>query len=219
MKLLRQLTEWYVNYPFQVAAQVSNEQLKDEAIDSFVSSVMQSTDLDYKEIESFNGRNYRAVVIGFRDLDDAHKGAAHLKKAQMEKDNFPDIHLSTMDASKSYNLSEATYAFQGAEEISFDQLRSMGEGLVLLGAGGDLSDWINGVSGMLHEEGIAGSAKPADLWGGAYALTTTGGRTDLVLTFKEDSPLDIGKLAMWRLNFGDASWISDYIENYSSQHD
>jgi len=94
------------------------------------------------------------------------------------------------------------------------------EGIVLLGAGGDLDQWIEGVSGQLKEEEIATSGDPADLWEHTfYRLTTTGGRTDLAMIFKSSSNvIDIGKMAMWRLRFGDCSWISDYIVNYRNQH-
>ena len=119
-------------------------------------------------------------------------------------------------------LSEAAYAFTTVKEISFDEFKSHAknlEGLVLLGAGGDLNDWIKGVSDDLHGKGIAASDKPSDLWSDAYVLTTSGGRTDLALIFNNDkNALSVGKLAMWRLQFGDASWVSDYVVNYASQH-
>ena len=38
------------------------------------------------------------------------------------------------------------------------------------------------------------------------------------MIFKTKSQLDIGKLAMWRLKFGDATWLSDYVVNYRDQH-
>ena len=87
------------------------------------------------------------------------------------------------------------------------------EGLVMLGAGGDSQEWIDGVSGILVGEGIA---TPEFEFKEAYLLKTTGGRTDLVLTF--DGNVDVGRLAMWRLRFGDCSWLSDYVVNYSEQH-
>lgn len=118
---------------------------------------------------------------------------------------------------------EASYAFHGADKIKFSQLKQMvdkehAEGLVLLGAGGDLKDWITGVSKQLHDEGIASSGSPTDIWDGAYKLTTSGGRTDLALRIKNDSVINIGKLAIWRLSFGDALWFSDYVVNYKNQH-
>jgi len=99
----------------------------------------------------------------------------------------------------------------------FKDVSCDGDGLVLLGAGGDLQEWIGGISKMLKEEKIAQSSKPKDLWGQAIKLTTTGGRTDLLLTFKGNS-FNMGKMAIWRLRFGDASWWSDYKVNYASQH-
>jgi len=51
-----------------------------------------------------------------------------------------------------------------------------------------------------------------------YKLTTTGGRTDLLMMFKNSSTINIGKMAIWRIKFGDASWLSDYIVNYKKHH-
>ena len=104
-------------------------------------------------------------------------------------------------------------------EMSFSDFRSMVsgediEGLVLLGAGGDLQEWVDGVTGMLNEQGIANG----EVFTQPTVLTTSGGRTDLALLFAEGADLDIGRLAMWRLSFGDASWISDYVVNYEDQH-
>jgi len=117
---------------------------------------------------------------------------------------------------------EASYAFPSAKEVSFREfVEDIGgkDGLVMLGAGGSINDWINGISAHLAEEGIASSEKPVDLWSGAYVMTTSGGRTDLALMFNEDDALNIGKLAMWRLQRGgDASWVSDYVVNYADQH-
>lgn len=92
------------------------------------------------------------------------------------------------------------------------------EGIVLLGTGGDLNNWLTGVSKILCEEGIAPSSIPEDLFESAYLLETTGGRHDLALSFKSDSKLDPGKMAMWRLRFGNCSWISDYKVNYANHH-
>lgn len=102
------------------------------------------------------------------------------------------------------------------QAIPFSKLPNS-EGIVLLGTGGDLQDWINGVTKELNKAGIV-KGTPSDIWEGAYQLTTTGGRIDLALPFKESAKFNIGKLAMWRLQFGDCSWISDYKDNYASQH-
>lgn len=105
-------------------------------------------------------------------------------------------------------------------EITFEDfktLHSKNEGLVLLGAGGDLNEWVEGVSGMLKEEKIA--HKGIDNFGPFYELSTSCGRTDLVMMFNEEvSGVEMGKLAMWRIRFGDCSWVSDYLVNYEKQH-
>jgi hypothetical protein len=105
-----------------------------------------------------------------------------------------------------------------AESLRFNDLQNYAEeGIVLLGAGGDINEWVEGVTGILFEEGIAASDVPSEVWNKWGTLTTSGGRTDLVLIWNEGT-LDLGKLAMWRLRFGDASWLSDYLVNYKQQH-
>ena len=88
------------------------------------------------------------------------------------------------------------------------------EGLVCTGCGGPISEWIKGVTKAITSNGIAkGEAK--DLWGKVYMLKTTGGRIDIAFVFKDNKKFDIGKMAMWRLQFGGMSWISDYVPNYA----
>ncbi|KKM74797.1 hypothetical protein LCGC14_1396810 [marine sediment metagenome] len=61
-------------------------------------------------------------------------------------------------------LTEAAYAFPSAKEVTFREFKSHAkdlEGIVFLGAGGNIDEWIKGVSSHLHEEGIAASDKPS----------------------------------------------------------
>ena len=109
--------------------------------------------------------------------------------------------------------------------IKFDKfkelmIRSKSGGIVLLGARGSGADeWINGVADLLSKEGISATPDPKGIWRGAYLLKTTGGRTDLALVFNDQKAvLNMGKMAMWRLRFGECSWISDYLVNYAKQH-
>lgn len=90
------------------------------------------------------------------------------------------------------------------------------EGIVCLGAGGDLQKWIKGIPEMWVEEKISKTKSPEKCFSNTYKLVSTGGRTDLAMIFKKDSNLNIGKMAMWRLRFGDCSWISDYKTNYAA---
>ena len=93
------------------------------------------------------------------------------------------------------------------------------EGLVILGCGGNLNEWIDGVTRILAKENIVPSANPADSFDDPFYLKTTGGRTDLVMPFKKGAKINIRKLAIWRIKFGDTSWISDYIVNYEDQYE
>lgn len=106
------------------------------------------------------------------------------------------------------------------KQISFNDFKKAhksDEGIVLLGTGGDIAEWVNGVNQTLNDEGIA-KGTPKDLWSAIYVLTTSGGRTDTALVFAKGDKINIGKMAMWRLKFGDCSWISDYFDNYAKQH-
>lgn len=94
--------------------------------------------------------------------------------------------------------------------LTFEQLLlQKKEGIVLLGAGGDLQEWLNGVQDIWVEEGIEVVVSSA------HSLVTTGGRVDLVLLFDK---ADYSRLALWRLKVGDCSWLSDYKVNYAEQH-
>lgn len=93
------------------------------------------------------------------------------------------------------------------------------EGICFLGTGGELKEWINGINDLLNQEGI-GQGTTQDKFQGVYSTKTSGGRADLILIFKTKSAaVDIGKMAMWRLRFGDTSWLSDYVVNYKNQHE
>ena len=98
--------------------------------------------------------------------------------------------------------------------ISKDELRQMegSEGLILQGCGGNLDEWVDGINDMLTEDGIL-------LNGTRFHDCSTfehDGSTCLLFPFKDDVELDVGKLAMWRLqthgNFG-GTWLSDYVPN------
>ena len=98
--------------------------------------------------------------------------------------------------------------------ISTEQLRRMGdqEGLVLQGCGGDPQEWLDGINGILTNEGIL---KKGAGFEEAYTFQHDG-LTCLLFPFKENMELDMGKLAVWRLathsTFG-GTWLSDYVPN------
>ena len=97
--------------------------------------------------------------------------------------------------------------------ITTEDLRHMEgkEGLILQGCGGDLKEWMDGINDMLTEAGILkDGSKFEDVSTFQY-----GALTCLLYPF-EDVKLDIGKLAVWRLqthaDFG-GTWLSDFVPN------
>ena len=80
--------------------------------------------------------------------------------------------------------------------ITTDDLRGMEgkDGLILQGCGGDLKEWVDGINDMFTEAGILkDGSKFEDVSAFQY-----GELTCLLYPF-EDVKLDIGKLAIWRL--------------------
>ena len=99
------------------------------------------------------------------------------------------------------------------KKITTEELRAMEncEGLVLQGCGGDVREWIDGINGILREQGILQDEKPLD----DVFVFEHDGLTNLLFKFNNHK-LDIGKLAIWRIQtreqFG-GTWLSDYVEN------
>ena len=99
------------------------------------------------------------------------------------------------------------------QNITVEDLRRMEdkEGLVLQGCGGDPGEWIQGINDLLAQKGIL-------LEGTTFTHVSVFQNEDLTcLLFPfEDVKLDMGKLAMWRLQTHDTfggTWLSDYIDN------
>lgn len=99
------------------------------------------------------------------------------------------------------------------KEISIDELRRMNgkEGLILQGCGGDLQEWLDGINDLLTTEVVLLNGSKFDT---IYSFQV-GDHTNLLFPF-DDVELNIGKLAMWRLEtrntfFG--TWLSDLVPN------
>ena len=97
--------------------------------------------------------------------------------------------------------------------ITAEDLRRMPdkEGLILQGCGGDLTEWVDGINEMLTHAGILKDGCQFE----NVAAFQHGELTCLLYPF-DDVKLDIGKLALWRLqtheNFG-GTWLSDFVPN------
>ena len=98
-------------------------------------------------------------------------------------------------------------------QITADDLRTMNnqEGLILQGCGGDLREWLDGINGQLAEAGILLDGNKFEM----VSVFQHDGQTNLLFPF-EGVKLDMGKLAMWRIQtheqFG-GTWLSDYVPN------
>jgi len=109
------------------------------------------------------------------------------------------------------------------KNITFEELQELNKnkefGIVVLGAGGNFKDWVVGIAKVLKDEKIA---EGKDVFTDAAKLTGNkkgdNGRTDLVLLFNPKCKLNIEKLAIWRIKFGDVSWIEDFVVNYRKDY-
>ncbi len=98
--------------------------------------------------------------------------------------------------------------------VTEDKIRSMKgmEGLVLQGCGGSPEEWVDGINGLLTENGILKDGSKFDK---VYTFNHDG--IECILYPFDGMKLDIGRLAVWRIqtreNFGGA-WLSDYVPNH-----
>lgn len=98
--------------------------------------------------------------------------------------------------------------------ISFNQLTKIkNDGLVFYGLTDELKDFQEIINNEFNEKNL-GSGSFEDKFKGIFEIITQNGRRDIVLEFAEKPNINIGRLAIWRLQLnGLASWISDYVIN------
>ena len=102
------------------------------------------------------------------------------------------------------------------KSVNTEELRSMSntEGLVLQGCGGELKEWIDGINGLFKRSGILledSEFKEDDCY-----TFKNGDLTCLLFPFSDDISIDLGKMAMWRLQTHQdlgGTWFSDYVDN------
>ncbi len=100
------------------------------------------------------------------------------------------------------------------KEMTKEELKKLydREGLIIQGCGGDLKEWVDGINGILEQEGII--PKGAEL--NDVAMFQNGKVTNLLFLFGEEK-VDIEKLAVWRLRTHsqfNGVWLSDYVNNH-----
>ena len=99
------------------------------------------------------------------------------------------------------------------KQITTNDLRKMNgkEGLILQGCGGGVKDWVDGVNEMLKKDGILLDETKFE----NVSVFENEGLTCILYPF-ENVHLDVGKLAMWRLQSYIAfagNWLTDYVDN------
>lgn len=101
------------------------------------------------------------------------------------------------------------------QQITTEDLRKMEgrEGLIIQGCGGDLQEWVDGINDLLTEAGILLNSSVFETE--SVSSFQHDGVTCLLFPF-EGVELDMGKLAMWRLQTHGqfaGTWLSDYVPN------
>ncbi|MBQ9348779.1 MAG: hypothetical protein IJT94_15820 [Oscillibacter sp.] len=100
------------------------------------------------------------------------------------------------------------------KEISAEELRKMDgqEGLILQGCGGPAQEWLDGINGLLTEEGILrDGTKFTEVLSFQHD-----GLTNLLFPINDSVKLDMSALATWRLKSHaqfSGTWLSDYVPN------
>ena len=108
---------------------------------------------------------------------------------------------------------------QAEQEIQITSIRAESlrsnphqEGLVLQGCGGDLRKWVTAVNQALTEQDILKDGTQFQ----SVQTFRHGNLTNLMFPFDENVKLDMGKLAIWRIQTHShlgSTWLSDYVEN------
>lgn len=99
------------------------------------------------------------------------------------------------------------------KQITTNDLRKMNgkEGLILQGCGGEVKDWVDGINEMLKKDGILLDETKFE----NVSVFENEGLTCILYPF-DNVHLDVGKLAMWRLQSYTAfagTWLTDYVDN------
>lgn len=99
------------------------------------------------------------------------------------------------------------------KNITTDDLRRMNgkEGLILQGCGGEVQEWVDGINNILKDNGILLDDTKFE----SVSVFQNGGVTCILYPF-ENVHLDVGKLAMWRLQSYTSfagTGLSDYVDN------
>lgn len=95
--------------------------------------------------------------------------------------------------------------------VDIEEYGKKHDAIVFMGCGGDLQQWVDGITDMLKECGIV----PQDFeFSFAWRFIYNSPLTIICLLFPiDDKRLNIGKLSIWRIKNQnlDAKWLSDFL--------
>ena len=101
--------------------------------------------------------------------------------------------------------------------ITISELRERKEkefAIVVMGAGGSSEEWKDGIAKELVKKEIV---PEGEVFKEVHTLSGNvmgeKGRTDLVLFFVDGLKIEVGKLAMWRLQNHFVKWTDDFVVN------
>ena len=105
-----------------------------------------------------------------------------------------------------------------------ENIEKFGEGIVVMGAGGSIKQWVEGISSILiKEQLIQGIDLSKDLFPISYKLTGNKkgeqGRTDIVLFFSKDAIFEKGLITSWMMRFGNVEWVNLFLIDYKEDYE
>jgi len=115
---------------------------------------------------------------------------------------------------KDYN--STNYISSDINIRKFEDIDTLKRGLVILGTGGQLKVWVEGIKNELINSKIFNNNDWIEEY---YLLMTKKGRADLFFIFKDDISFNPILLKNWIINSKHSIYlIIDYIELYKDQH-
>ncbi len=93
------------------------------------------------------------------------------------------------------------------------------DGFAVFDVGGDLNNWVCGLTGSMFNSKVVKSDNPSDVWWGLFVLTSDDDRQDLLMIFNLSDPemVDMQALNNWRATKPKNCLISQYLTRCAPQ--
>lgn len=205
------ISELIVMAPEITAAQQLHEELLDACDEEDVAFLLRFDD----PLEVVRG-DWESEITGYDHSGEMGHMLWEIRDRELyEKEQPVQPAENAVGAVQDENQIEGGNSMSDVKQITADDLRHMDgqEGLVLQGCGGPLQEWVDGINELLTEAGILLDRNTFKAE--AVSSFQNDGVTCLLFPF-EGVKLDVGRLAMWRLQTHDqfgGTWLSDYVPN------